>query len=196
MHITPRLHHALSKASILHFQQKRKGDGSPYIMHPFAVALILSHHTEDEDLVIAGLLHDVLEDVPASKYSEEDMRRDFGDRVCEIVKEVTEDKDPICHEQPSKNTWISRKERYIENLKNDSQEGLMVACADKIHNLLSMMEIYKEQGEKIWECFNAPADKKLWFYKEVLDVLSQRLESKEMLEELELRYQEAEKMLL
>lgn len=194
MKISPKLHHAIAKASVLHFDQKRKGDGSPYIMHPFSVAFILSNYTDDEDVIIAGLLHDVLEDVSKDKYGEEQMKQEFGERVYSIVKEVTEDMDPEGG-QKNRQTWLARKNKYIENLKNDSYEGLMVAAADKIHNLLSMTEIYKCQGDEIWCYFNAPDNKKLWFYEEVLKVLKERLDNP-IVQELENTYNKAVKILL
>lgn len=172
MQLTPRLHKAIYQAAVLHNGQTRKADGAPYIIHPYAVAWILANYTDNEDIIIAGLLHDVLEDVKG--YRVEDMQRDFGEQVTRIVKEVSEDKDPNI-EQDDKATWQMRKEKYLANLANDSYEALMVCCADKIYNLTSMLEVYKIQGEKMWQKFNAPIDKQLWFYQEILKILQTKL---------------------
>ena len=174
MQLTPRLHKAIYQAAVLHSGQTRKADATPYIIHPYAVAWILANYTDNEDIIIAGLLHDVLEDVKC--YRVEDMQRDFGEQVTRIVKEVSEDKDPNV-EQDDKATWQMRKEKYLANLANDSYEALMVCCADKIHNLTSMLEVYKIQGEKMWQKFNAPIDKQLWFYQEILKILQTKLDN-------------------
>lgn len=175
MLFSSKIQKAIRRASLLHEGQKRKCDGSPYITHLFGVALILSHYVSDEEIVVAGILHDVLEDVPKEKYDEEDMKKEFGERVFAIVKEVTEDKDPEEDRTKSEKLWIARKQQYIDNLKNDSNEALLVAAADKIHNLLSMLDSHEKYGEEIWQHFKAPRDKRLWFYREVFTVLKARL---------------------
>lgn len=175
MLFTAKIQKAIRRASLLHEGQKRKCDGSPYITHLFGVALILSHYVSDEDVVVAGILHDVLEDVPTEKYDGAKMQKEFGNRIYAIVKEVTEDKDPEEDRTKSEVLWIKRKQRYIDNLKNDSHEALLVAAADKIHNLLSMLESYEKYGEEIWQHFKAPRDRRIWFYREVFAVISARL---------------------
>lgn len=190
MKMTPKIQKAITKASILHHSQKRKGDGSPYIIHPYSVAFILAGYTNDENIIVAGLLHDVLEDVKG--YTAEDMEKDFGNKITQIVKEVSEDKDPNDSKEKSKATWQKRKEKYLENLRNGSFEAMMVSCADKIHNLLSMLDAYKKRGDSMWEDFNAPTDKKIWFYREVLNILKEKLDN-EIVKELEEVYLRAEK---
>jgi len=192
MILTPKLQKAIIGASVLHADQKRKGDGLPYIIHPFSVACILSNYTDDEDVIVAGLLHDTLEDVP--EYTKDDLIKDFGERICKIVQEVSEDKDPNDSEEKEKSSWQERKEKYIANLKNDSQEALLVSCADKIHNLRSMMDTYKTQGEEVWKNFNAPKDKILWYYREVLGVMKDKLDN-EIVKELEKVFAEAKPIL-
>lgn len=192
MKFSSKIQGALIKAAQLHRNQTRKDDKNvPFVIHPYAVAFILANYTDEEDVIVAGFLHDVLEDVP--DYSADDMKKEFGERVYNIVKEVSEDKDQNDSGRNSKVDWLQRKERYLANLRDDSREALMVCAADKIHNLISMAEAYKIQGEKLWEKFNAPADKKLWFYKEVLQVLKERLDS-DIVKELEGVYFQTEKL--
>ena len=90
--ISKKVNLALKVASKAHRDQVRKGTDIPYISHPVAVALIIGEYTTDEDVIVAGILHDVLEDVRPSIYSEADMRGDFGDKITDIVKDVSEDK--------------------------------------------------------------------------------------------------------
>ena len=193
MKLTQEIQQAINLASRLHLGQVRKGDsGLPYISHPFSVAWILSNYTEDEDIVVAGILHDVLEDVKGYYY--DDMVRDFGERVAQIVKGVSEDKDPNV-ESDEKATWEERKSKYLANLKNDSDEALMVCAADKIHNLQSMISAYQEKGNALWDNFNSPKEKKLWLYQEILKFMKGRLNNP-IVDKLEEVYIQAEKSLL
>ena len=189
MKLTPKIQKAIVKASILHNEKRRKGDGSPYITHPFSVAFILAHYTDDEDVIAAALLHDVLEDVPVHVYSAEDMKKDFGPRVLEIVKGVSEDENPI-DKQSAKATWKKRKLRYLANLEGSIPEALMVCCADKTHNLSSLVAIYKAEGSIVIERFNASHEQLMWFFKEVLDIAKKKLASP-LVKELEAAYGEA-----
>src|SRR3989304_4952317 len=105
---TERTERAIAAALEAHQGQTRKGDGQlPYIVHPVTVGLILSRYTDDEDTIIAGLLHDVLEDTPMR---EEAIDRDFGPKVLGIVKDVTE---PDLPGLP----WETRKDRYLRQLE-------------------------------------------------------------------------------
>jgi (p)ppGpp synthase/HD superfamily hydrolase len=180
MQLSPLVQKAIIAAAALHTRQKRKGDGFPFVVHPYSVAIILSNYTDNEEVLAAGLLHDVLEE--AKGYTEENLEADFGRNVFEIVKEASEDRVSEEKDEDRKASWQARKEKYLENLKNDSQEALMVVCADKIHNLRSMMSAYKSQGEEFWDKFNAPKDKILWYYQQVLLVLENRLSNEIVLE--------------
>ncbi len=194
MELTSKLQKAIDFAARLHLGQVRKGDNAlPYVSHPFSVAWILSGFTEDEDIVVAGLLHDVLEDVEGYDYA--DLERDFGARIALIVKDVSEDRDPENLSGDMRASWEARKDRYLKSLAESGQEALIVAAADKIHNLRSMIRSYEKEGEAIWEKFNSPPDKKLWFYNEVLKILDSRLESP-IVEEFRNTYEEAEKVII
>ena len=80
--MTQRIYDAINMVAILHNGQYRKDKKTPFITHPFFVGMVLSHYTDDEDIVIAGLFHDVLEDVPGQ--TRDHIARDFGDRVADI----------------------------------------------------------------------------------------------------------------
>ncbi|MCX6732329.1 MAG: HD domain-containing protein [Candidatus Roizmanbacteria bacterium] len=182
MTISKKIQQAINKAAELHINQVRKGYSDnpiPYITHPFSVAYIISKYTSDEATIIAALLHDVLEDVKKEVYSHEQMIRDFGVEVYEIVKGVSEDKDATITKEEETRTWITRKEKYIQHLYKDSDHSLMVCCGDKIHNITSLCEIYEKSSNKeiALDSFNAPIDKKvniLWHYEEVYRVMSDK----------------------
>jgi (p)ppGpp synthase/HD superfamily hydrolase len=117
------------------------------------------------------LLHGILEDVPGYHYSN---KEDFGTAVADIVRELSEDKDPNMASDDAA-TWVHRKEKYLEGLQHHSEKALTVCAADKIHNLQAMIESHSKQGDSMWDKFNAPADRKIWFYEEILKVLQRRL---------------------
>lgn len=190
MKLTPKIQYAINRAAELHNGQMRKVTKTPFFTHPFSVAVILSTHTGDEDVIAAGLLHDVLEDVPHYTYSH--MKKEFGERIANIVRGVTEDKSPRT-KRTAKQTWMERKETYLKKLQRDSFEAMMISAADKMHNLRSMIDEYKASGDKIWAKFNAPEEKKIWFYGEVLSILKRRLKNP-IVKELEKTYKEAEEL--
>lgn len=176
MFLTKKIEKAIVRSAELHRKQSRKASGAPYIVHPFAVAFLLAHYVEDEDVICAGLLHDVLEDVPS--YGAEKMREEFGENVYRIVKEVTEDQN--LKESWSLfsrgNHWKKRKEKYLENLRNDSPEGLMIAAADKIHNIRSLVDGHALRGESVWKFFRGNKEGIFWFYDSVLAILREKLD--------------------
>lgn len=174
MKLTPQIQKAINIATVQHQGQMRKVGNLPYITHPFSVAMILSAYTDDESTLCAGLLHDVLEDTTG--YSYDDMVKDFSPKVAQIVKDVSEDKAPNI-QTDEKATWLERKEKYLKHLETACEEALFVSTADKIHNLSSMIESYEQQGDSIWDHFNSPIDKKVWFYEEVLIIVKQKLKN-------------------
>jgi (p)ppGpp synthase/HD superfamily hydrolase len=175
MFLTPRIERAIVRATELHAGQRRKVNNAPYIVHPYAVAFLLAHYTDNEDVVIAGLLHDVLEDVPG--YSAQDLADEFGKHVESIVSEVTEDYTEAEKEDHSlrKHNWKERKEKYLINLSDDSHEALLVATADKIHNLRSLIDDYRICGESAWERLGNK-ERIFWFYGEATRIISERLD--------------------
>lgn len=172
MHYSERLNSAIDVATHAHDGQTRKGTDTPYITHPLAVAEIASEYTDDEDVVIGALFHDILEDVSPDVYSEDQMRAEFGDRVTDLVRGVSEDKRPDEPEKP----WKDRKTAYIEHLRHTTDTGvLVISAADKAHNLASTIHDCQEQGDVVWQRFNAPKEDQLWYYQAVTDVISERL---------------------
>lgn len=161
MKFTPIITKAINAAAALHDGQERKGDGLPYIVHPFSVALILMEYSQDEDVIVAGLLHDTIED---TGYTKEQMKEEFGERVTSLVCDLTE--------LPKSFSWQERKDSYLKHLETTSHESKLICAADKLHNLQSMLEAFRKFGEKAHEKFNAPADKKLWFYEECLKIFT------------------------
>lgn len=146
-------------AAVAHQNQTRKGDDLPYIIHPFMVAMKLTKYGFSEETVAAALVHDVLED---TDFPEKKLEKELGNKVLKIVKTVTNDDTLV---------WEEKKKKYIETVKNGSEEAKAVATADKIHNLESLLVAYEEQGPIIWQKFNRGKEQKVWFEKEMLKML-------------------------
>lgn len=179
MELTPKIQKAIDRSAKLHNNQMRKSGQLPYIVHPYSVGAILSNYTDDEDVIIAGFMHDVLEDVEG--YNVSNLREDFGNKVTNIVLYLTEQKKPNDSKRKAKKTWKERKTKYIEVLSYTSNQNiLMVACADKLHNLQAFLEVYEEEGDDMWKSFNAPEPKAtstIWFHNELLKVFKKNLKS-------------------
>jgi (p)ppGpp synthase/HD superfamily hydrolase len=184
---TARTERAIALALEAHQGQVRKGDRQmPYIVHPVTVALILSRYTDDEDTIIAGLLHDLLED---TQVTEGAIEREFGPKVLGLVKDVTEPDLPGL-------SWDTRKNRYLRQLERAPRAALLVASADKIANLLSMIAAHASVGDTLWERFSAPPAQKLAFYRQVHDLTRAAWATCPTLHEFRNRLDEAERKLL
>jgi (p)ppGpp synthase/HD superfamily hydrolase len=193
--ITPKINQAIILASQLHFDKARKGTEEkkvPYIIHPYSVAFMVAKYTSNEDTIVAALLHDVLEDVKKEKYSDKDLIKDFGRKVYNIIKEVSEAKHAGMTKEQELKTWMARKTETIDHLKNHSQASLLICAADKIHNLQSLVSGLKKYGDGYFKNFNAPEPKRenyQWYFGGILKVLQKKLE-KGIVREFEEIYQD------
>jgi (p)ppGpp synthase/HD superfamily hydrolase len=142
---------ALKLASAAHKEQVRKHDGSPYIVHPIMVARILEHHSFSEEVVAAGLAHDVLED---TEMAAEQLSDELGERVARIVSAVSEDTDL---------EWEERKAKYVADVVAAGEDVWAVSLADKIHNAQNLTAWGAEVGADVWQNFNRGKKKKIWF---------------------------------
>jgi (p)ppGpp synthase/HD superfamily hydrolase len=134
--------------------------------------MILSSATEDEDTIVAGLMHDSLEDVPL--YTYERLLEDCGERVAEIVKHVTEPLDANKGDDEQL-PWLLRKEKYLENLRSGGVESALVSTADKIHNTESFLEDVIREGESFILRFDSSLLNKVWFHEQVLAIVIEKL---------------------
>lgn len=158
----PRFLRAFDFAAEKHAGQTRKASTIPYIAHLMGVASLVLEAGGDEDLAIAALLHDVVEDCGGAPMLKE-VRRRFGKRVAKIVDECT---DADTHPKPP---WRERKEKYLRRLKKADAETRLVAAADKLNNVRSILSDYRAIGESIWTRFNGGRAGTLWYYRVLLD---------------------------
>jgi (p)ppGpp synthase/HD superfamily hydrolase len=162
-YMTARLERAFRWAAERHAGQMRRGTGVPYFEHVAAVALVLARAGFDEDVVVAGLLHDVVEDTGASL---EDVAMRFGPAVAEIVGHCSEVKTDA---HGNRRPWIDRKRDHLEAMASAPPAARAVMLADKLHNLISI-ELDLIEGRPVWSQFHAERDQVLWYYKAAIDV--------------------------
>ena len=159
------LNRAIQVAAVAHGAQKRKGTDIPYITHPFMVAMILSEAGYTEDEVVAGVLHDTLEDTRLAADYIENL---FSQHVAAIVVGCTE---------PNRSLyWADRKQHTIDYLKTAPSEIRAVPCADKLHNVRCMTTDYEAIGDDLWSWFKAGKDEQEWYYKGLVGSLRDGLE--------------------
>jgi (p)ppGpp synthase/HD superfamily hydrolase len=165
--LSRRFEQALLFATRKHATQSRKGTPAPYISHLMGVAGLVLEAGGDEDLAIAALLHDVVEDCGGTSMLKE-VRRRFGKRVAHVVQGCTDtDQDP-------KPPWRERKENYIKHLRTANADVHLVSAADKVHNARHILTDYYEVGEPIWDRFNGKRDGTLWYYRALLKEFRRR----------------------
>ena len=148
---------ALIFANRLHVEQYRKGTDVPYISHLLSVAALVLEAGGDEELAIAALLHDAVEDQGGLETLEE-IRKRFGGRVAMIVEECS---DSYSVPKPA---WRNRKEEYINHLKSSSVDARLVSAADKLHNARSILRDIFVSGDDVWSKFTGGKDGTLWYY--------------------------------
>ena len=150
------INHALAFAAKHHDRQVRKGTKLPYLTHPANVAVILTRYGCDSDTVVAGILHDVIEDCVREGYSREMLEQRIGDKfgakVLDTVLAVTyrrHDDDGV------ELSGDDRKTDYLERLSGASEEARWVCAADKIHNASSILSDLRRtvDAETIWSRF-------------------------------------------
>jgi len=158
----PRLLQAFVFAAENHKGQTRKASTIPYLAHLMGVASLVLEAGGDEDLAIAALLHDVVEDCGGAPMLKE-VRRRFGTRVAKVVDGCTDaDTDP-------KPPWRERKENYIRHLRKADADTRLVSAADKLNNVRSILADYREIGEAVWARFNGGREGTRWYYRTLRD---------------------------
>ena len=164
---------AIAYATEKHKNQKRK-DGSPYIIHPLAVAEIVAEMQLDTDAILGAILHDCIEDTDVSH---DDIARRYGDTVAELVEGVT---------KLTRVEFSTSEQQQMENLRkmfmamSKDIRVVLIKIADRLHNMRTMQ--YQTPAKQISKC------------RETMDIyapLAHRLGMQKMkweLEDIALRY--------
>ena len=161
---------AVAFAAKAHDGMRRKKSSVPYILHPMEAAVIVGTMTDDQDIIAAAALHDVVEDAGITI---EEIEERFGKRVRDLVQSETEDKRA---DLPPASTWRIRKEESLSVLKTtDDIAVLMVWLGDKLANMRSFYRDWKMEGDAMWQRFNQKdAWEQAWYYRSIVD-LTERL---------------------
>ena len=145
---------SLKFAVLAHKNQVRKAEREkPYIVHPIDVANILKEYGCSDNIIAAGLLHDILED---TLYDFEFIKKEFGEEIANLVNAATE--------QNKDSSWEERKKATIDKIKNMTLEEKLVLCADKISNLEDMYILFNIKGKKDFSSFKRSEKKQKWYY--------------------------------
>lgn len=161
-----------------HRGAERKGKGFPYIVHPMEAVSIVATMTNDQELLAAAVLHDVIEDTDTTA---EDLRREFGERVAQLVVEESD----ISVEGPKSDSWHLRKQIAINHLSKASHDAKMVAMGDKLSNMRAIARDYAVLGDALWNRFHTKDPKDhAWHYHGLADALRE-LEATEAYREFE-----------
>ena len=154
---------AIMFAVAAHDGMRRKKSETPYILHPMEAAVIVSTMTDDQNLIAAAALHDVVEDAGITI---EEVEAKFGKRVRELVASETEDKRA---DLPPASTWRIRKEESLNVLKNtDDIDVFMVWIGDKLSNIRAIYRDFKVEGNAMWQRFNQNnVEEQAWYYRSI-----------------------------
>jgi (p)ppGpp synthase/HD superfamily hydrolase len=183
-----RINHALAFAAKHHDQQVRKGTRLPYVTHPANVAIILTRYGRDDQTVVAGILHDVIEDCVREAYTREMLERRIGDKfgaeVLDTVLAVThrrvdDDGIELSHDE--------RRDDYLERLSQAGESARWVCAADKLHNASSVLADLRRtiDPNSVWSRFTGGREATIRWYRRVYDRLQNLGFRGEIMAELE-----------
>jgi len=154
-----KIEYAIYYATKAHDGKRRKNEDIAMIFHPFTVGMLLLRNGCDDDIVAAGILHDVVEDTP---HSFEDIEREFGKSVRDYVYDASE---------PDKSLeWEDRKKHTIEHIKTAPLGSKLIVACDKIHNLEHLADCIELYGEEeAYTCLKRKKDAQKWYYTSVYE---------------------------
>lgn len=154
---------AIEFAARFHAGQWRKGTSVPYLVHPFNVMKILIQAGCGDDVIIAGILHDTVEDTSATI---EEIEHEFSKNIARLVAAVSS--------SDKKQLWEKRKGYVLDMIKSASEDIVLIELADKLDNIRSMREDIQRQGESVWEKFKRGKEKQQWYYESLVMAFEDR----------------------
>lgn len=154
------MYNAVEKA--IHFMvlankgQRRKNENIDKSFHSMSVGMMISNITTTEDVIVAALLHDIIND---TEYGYEEIEEMFGTLVADMVSDLSEDR--------SISKWLDRKKDFVQRMRNnDDLNVINIMIADKLHNLLSDYELFQKNGDKIWKFSKGTKEENSWLFRE------------------------------
>lgn len=136
-----------------HKEQIRKLNGKFFIYHPLGVGEILESFGYNDDIIIAGYLHDTVEDTDVTI---DNIKEIFGDRVAELVSNASELDKSL--------SWEERKTHTINFVKEKPLEEIAVIIADKIHNIEDLTNEIRVQGLSVFDSFKRGIKDQFWYF--------------------------------
>ena len=177
---TKNLHRAIRFATKTHEvyqKQKRKGKEIAYITHPLTVGVILAKAGASEEVIIAGILHDTIEDsLDEKKVTMEMLEERFGKEVAQGVLNVTESDKNL--------SWEERKKQALEHIQSFSHDQLLIKSADIIANVSELLDDYAKNKDAVFERFNAPKEKMLKNQSEAISLIIEKWEDSPLTSDL------------
>lgn len=157
---------AIHFAVTVHDGMRRKCSDSPYILHPLEAAVIVGAMTDDQQIISAAVLHDVVEDAGVTL---QEIEERFGHRVAELVASETENKR---YHLPPASTWRIRKEESLRVLKDAKDVAVLIIwLGDKLANMRSIYRQWKQDGDAMWQKFNQKdLAEQGWYYSTIADL--------------------------
>lgn len=171
LHLSRRFTEAVDYARHLHIERRKETD-IPYMAHLLGVASLVmgeAGHTSfpvTEDMVIAALLHDAVED-HGGELRSQDIEHNFGEHVARMVNGLS---DSTEEDASQKAPWEERKKAYLIRLGGESPEVQLISIADKLYNARAILEDYRIEKSKIWRRFKRGRKEQLWYFEELLKV--------------------------
>ncbi|HKD61508.1 MAG TPA: HD domain-containing protein [Terracidiphilus sp.] len=171
LYLSDRFTKAVDYARVLHIE-RRKGTQIPSMAHLLGVASLVMGEVGrvsfpvTEDMVIAALLHDTVED-HGGRPRLEHIRANFGDDVARMVEGLS---DSFAEDASSRENWEERKSSYIYRLRSEPLDVQLISAADKLYNARTILEEYRVIGPKVWERFKRGRDQQVWYFQELLNL--------------------------
>jgi (p)ppGpp synthase/HD superfamily hydrolase len=162
----PTLFHAIEFAARAHHGQFRKASPLPYIIHPLNVARSLIECGAPDEIVIAAVLHDVVEDTNVTL---DQVRSEFGEKVARLVEGMSE--------PDRRDTWENRKRGTLRFLETAPQDLLLIELADKLDNIREIQKDIAREGDAVWKRFNRGRDLQQWLYEQFVELFNRRVET-------------------
>ena len=193
-----RINHALAFAAKHHDRQVRKGTRLPYLTHPASVAIILTRYSQDDDTVVAGILHDVIEDCVRENYTKEMLAQriadKFGMAVLDTVLSITQRNTDDAGVDLSSD---ERREDYLSRLASADERARWVCAADKLHHACTLVADLKRtiDPNTIWSRFLTGKAGTIRWYRRIYDRLREIGFDTPIMAELEMAVRELEEHL-
>jgi (p)ppGpp synthase/HD superfamily hydrolase len=162
--LTERFSAAVEYARQLHTEY-RKGTDVPYMAHLLGIASLVLGEAGGrvpvtEDMVIAALLHDTVEDHGGMSRLR-DVEQRFGSNVARLVAGLS---DTFAEDHDKKEGWEERKNAYLARLRNETDDVLLISAADKLYNAKSILDDHRLIGDAVWERFKRSSRQQLWYF--------------------------------